>query len=410
MPLLFNKILEKLQRKLPPSSVLLLPGECFFGRSFPLPDGVTDAEVQEFAELSLEGISPFPIDQLAWGYLHHADSKHIYIYAASLGRLRQLGFDNLASYEQVIPSFAASYGIRFKEAVVFASISGTTLSAVYLSAHNPVPTKVVSILIPEDKREGPILRDFASTWLKSLDTKGYAIDKAPWECSAPEVYHDGLKLHIATESSEAPRGEDLIFGAKGVRLWDVDVRDTAFAQRQIRQRSLSARIWTVARVGAYTLLVLIALQFISWGLHGWNWWRTAKIERRREEVSKVERNLDMINRITDITGQQMKPFAMLNETNLNRPANIYFTRVNSKSWNELEVEGRATSLDEVNQFVDGLRNSPMVKGVINDQPKIRNGRAEFRLLFTFNELPDLPEPAPSTTDATPTTPPPTSAP
>ena len=68
-----NKLIQfieaKLGSKLANRKVLLVPGEIFYCHSSTLPPEITDSEIDQFVELSLEGLSPFPLDQLSWGYL-----------------------------------------------------------------------------------------------------------------------------------------------------------------------------------------------------------------------------------------------------------------------------------------------------------------------------------------------------
>ena len=56
-----EKLEERVKQKLPTRTVLLVPGEYFFSKSLDLPEGINEEDIAQFAEFSLEDLSPFPI-------------------------------------------------------------------------------------------------------------------------------------------------------------------------------------------------------------------------------------------------------------------------------------------------------------------------------------------------------------
>ena len=96
-------------------SVLLLPGHLFFVESVELPPALETDEVADFAELSIEGIAPFPIEQLNWGFLYSEGASSILIYATHRDRLKQIGVQDIDQYVWVLPDFAALQGAHFPD-------------------------------------------------------------------------------------------------------------------------------------------------------------------------------------------------------------------------------------------------------------------------------------------------------
>ena len=76
--------LAQLDKGLPRRQVGMLPSEAFFCRFVDLPEGAQDADVSGFAQLQLESIAPFPVENLAWGYVR--EGRRILIYAATAER------------------------------------------------------------------------------------------------------------------------------------------------------------------------------------------------------------------------------------------------------------------------------------------------------------------------------------
>src|SRR5580658_8573017 len=72
----------------PPPRVALLPDALFFVRAVPVPGAAAGgpetppAEVAAQVELALEGVSPFPLTQLYYGYFWLPGSSHALAFAA----------------------------------------------------------------------------------------------------------------------------------------------------------------------------------------------------------------------------------------------------------------------------------------------------------------------------------------
>lgn len=92
-------------------STLYLPKDLFFIETIELPAELADEELDDFAELNLEAIAPFPIEQLNWGYWREADAGRICLYAAHRDRLKQQGYDALEGYTWVFPDFIDSQAL-----------------------------------------------------------------------------------------------------------------------------------------------------------------------------------------------------------------------------------------------------------------------------------------------------------
>ena len=111
----------------PLPDVLVLPAEYFFIEKVEVPAALSPAELSDFAELSMEAVSPFPLDQLRWGFSSAPDGQHLLIYAALKDRLKLAGHAELESYTWVLPDFTSLNGARFTR--------DTAVSYTHLRAH-----------------------------------------------------------------------------------------------------------------------------------------------------------------------------------------------------------------------------------------------------------------------------------
>ena len=91
---------------------LLLPGEHFFCETLSIPGDLAPEDFIDFClqALDLDSFSPFPPDQLAWGFHGCPKTRKILIFATPFVKLRQLGWQNLEYFRRVFPSFVSLVG------------------------------------------------------------------------------------------------------------------------------------------------------------------------------------------------------------------------------------------------------------------------------------------------------------
>ena len=91
--------------KASPPEVIFVPGSFFFSRRVPLPSSIQPAEIEGFVELTLESLSPFPIDQLYYGHVVAEAGDAVFIYAAYRRRFTAETTRNWPEVAFVVPTF-----------------------------------------------------------------------------------------------------------------------------------------------------------------------------------------------------------------------------------------------------------------------------------------------------------------
>ena len=112
---------------------LRIPGEHFFCESFNLPRNVLSRRegddkdpiafgmrVNKFVKEILDdpSFSPYPSDQLAWGYHSSIENGRVLIFATPLSKLGKLGWENLELFRRVFPSFISLLGSSYEKASI----------------------------------------------------------------------------------------------------------------------------------------------------------------------------------------------------------------------------------------------------------------------------------------------------
>lgn len=387
------QLFSRLKARLPERPVALAPADAFFTRKTDLPENLDWADKVAFIELALEGNAPFPMEQLAWGFLEDPDSPHVLVFATPRSRLRGLGIDPEQPFLQVFPGFISLFGDRFQAPTLRLLSQNGVLTALFYPARNPVPEKVVSRRI-----DGEILTDEAllkarEAFLKTLPADDYTIEEGLWMGEGITVLPgDTVRFkhrHISAGTPRPVRDHDLPLS--GNALWAADLRDAAYASRERTVRLRSKTIWKSLQAAVATAILLLLLQFATLGLSIYNGYRENHIAELDPQATRVENKLTLAQRLTESTEEDLKPFVLMEAINPLRPDSVFFEDVRSRAFNQLEIEGQSSEgVTPVNAFADSIGQLPEVDSIVNNA-QTRNNQTSFELIITFASIPAGPE-------------------
>ncbi len=388
---------EKIKSKIPQRTLLLLPGEFFFTQMAELPDGIEDKDIEQFAEFSLESVSPFPLEHLYWGFQHHEDSPHILIYAAYRERLRKNGYENLEKHDHVFPDFVAGLPETRDQPEISFLNHEASLSALYFKPGCRVPVNARSMPLPEAEMEDEELLQQREELLASIDPAGFQASGevrsiAITEGKAgrnPELFSRTIN-GTDTDTSAPWRHDDSFPALSEKGCWEADVRDKNFVQRERKALAASKKVWFAAMGAGIAAGLLLLLQL---GVMAGNMWvnnRENIIVRQAPEAANVEERLSLLEKIDQYVQQELRPFEMLSLLNAGRPKIIHFTEAASNAYNQMEVEGVGNNVEAVNGYTQTLRNSARISSV---ETRVRSsgGKAPFTLVITFLDEPQSEE-------------------
>ena len=388
-----SQILSTVQEKIPEQKIGLAPADAFFTRKVDLPEGLSHSDRMAFIQLFLEGNAPFPMEQMAWGYLVAPKASHAFVYATPKSRLKRLGLEKIDSLYQLFPGFITLFGETTEApAVRFLSQNGV-LSAIHLSANNPVPEKIISRKIQAELLTDDSQLEARDRLAASLQLDGYTAEEGLWLGEGVEIQPDGrlrfLHRHLSPATSEGLKHHILPLADQA--LWAADLRDESYAGKESTIRQRSVLIWKSLRLAAWTALVFLLFQVGNVVLSAVNVWQERKINEIEPQAVRVENKLTLAQRLTQSTEEDLKPFLLMEAINPMRPDSIFYGKVRSRAYNELEIEGEsAEGVTPVNAFADSIRQLPYVEAVENNS-QTRNNQTSFKFVITFSEMP--PEPS-----------------
>lgn len=387
------QFLSQLQDKLPEKKVGLVPADALFIRQVELPQGMETSDVPAFLQLDLEGGSPFPIEQLCWGFIHDPASPLACVYATPRSRIKALGLDHPETFHHLLPGFATLLGEpRDRAAIRFIAESGV-VTALWLQPDHPVPQKVLSRRVRSDIIDDTALLETRDKLAATLDSSGYELEIGLWVGEGIELDHQAqiiFKHRFIQPGAEPNPTTSRSLPMDEARIWDLDLRDGAYANAEKLIRKRSRWIWASLRAGAWAAVILLLLQAGSYGLAGLTRLQSVKIDRLEPQATRVENKLTLAGRLNQSTEEDLRPFLLLEAINPIRPDSIFFEKVRARSFNELQVEGKSTEgVTPVNSYADAIAQLPFVSGVENNS-QTRNNQTSFEIVISFAEMPPPP--------------------
>ena len=361
----------------PLPDVLVLPAEYFFIEKVEVPTALAPAELADFAELSMEAVSPFPLDQLRWGFLIAPDGQHLLIYAALKERLKLEGHTELESYTWVLPDFTTLQGARFTRD------TEVVLEGEHYTTSFLLPSGEAS---PENIRSLPAGSDTPHSKGQSIHLKLLTVELS--EQSIPTFKFETIGESPA-DGLWSPLEPD------EASLWNADIRPSSFktVERSARRTtSLVTRTMGYAAIFAIVLVVFEGLLFLG---DFWLGTRTTKIDEQATPVRRIEDKQSLLNKLDQVAQNELRPIAMLTAANEVRTAlgttGIEYDETIIDSSNRLTIEGKANTINELNLYTKSLRQSG--KFQLAEDPKYitRDSKTTFTVTldYTYRE----PEPA-----------------
>lgn len=204
----------------------LVPGHLFFVRAVSLPPEVKGAEINGFVELTLEGLAPFPLEQLAWGYFHHPEEPRVVMYAAFRESLRtRYGLGDLEEPVALYPDFLAALSPEAGPARVRFLLYEDSLSALVFEEDRLLPSTVKCLRIPTGAPEGDEGEDAPQISAEALFharesllrtlrlPEGYAVEETTEEAAEPLLQPDRAVL-LRTRFWDEERVEEAVAQAE----------------------------------------------------------------------------------------------------------------------------------------------------------------------------------------------------
>jgi hypothetical protein len=362
--------------------VVLLPDALFFTHIVAVSDdgsGGIPGGIAQQVELALEGLSPFLLTQLYYGYFWEPGSPRALVFAAYRRRFTTEQTAAWQGAEAVIPSFAALLGGSPEPGATVVLAAPEGLTAIHWGGGR-VPDQVKFVPLAPGAAEGERAA-IRTELLRSIGGSVGVVDLS----APPEVQGSRGGAEVVFRCGEF---ESRLPAAVAAAL---DVRDKADLAALRRANARDTLFW---RVAACCVLLFGLLAVGEAALFAGGFWQKAlklKANAQAPTVAKIETAQNLAHRIDELSTKRLLPLEMISIISAGKPASVQFLRAFTGDRSLLTVEAQTTNPGDISVYQNFLNSIPECARVeIRDQ-RTRNNIASFTLAITFK--PDSVKPA-----------------
>lgn len=352
----------------PPPPVVLARGDAFFVRRVALAEGEPiDAQVV----LALEGMAPFPPEQLYYGYLPSPDGKSALVFSAFRRRFEAVDTEGWDGAALVTPEFVAWFHVRPAGSGFSVWAGEGRVTAIAWTEGEQLPTSVLVRAGGSEAVDGVLAELRARTGL-GYDAEVVSLPVAPI-------------LRVAGEGNFEVVADDRVVGVLPAS-WGTgaDVRDPDFLAARRRAAVRDLWLWR-GLVGAAAVLVLAAMLHLGAGAFSLlTGQRVRLVTEQKPVVAQIDAVQALSNRIHELSEKRLMPFEMLEVINPARPDTVVFQRLQTKGLLGLEVEAQSSNADDVGSYAKALKVVPSIASVQTSAVRVREGVTSFVLSLEFN--------------------------
>jgi hypothetical protein len=355
---------------------VLLPDAVFFSRVVPVPAGAPRAEAVSQVSVALEGLSPFPLAQLYYGYFRPEGADRALAFASYRRRFTVDQLEAWSRAEFVLPAFAALLGCAPEPATTLILAAPEGLTAVHWD-QGPVPSLVLHAPLAPEAGEDERAKVRAAL-VKAAGEARTVVDVAQLPVPQPRRSDGEIVFRAGELTSRIP----------AALAADLDVRDKADLEALARARRRDVILWrtTVAAAAACLLLALGEGALLGAGL--WQNARKTKVAAQRPTVAHIMDEKDLAERIGDLSTKRLLPLEMISLVSpgvampKGAPA-IQFLRASTPALNTIQIEAQTRNAGEIAGYRAALEQQPACERVeIRDQ-RTHDNLVTFTLIVTF---------------------------
>lgn len=381
-------LFDKLRGGPPPPKVAFLPDALFFTRAVPIAPGAAPAEAAAQIELALEGISPFPLAQLYYGWFWAPGAERAFVFAAYRRRFTIEQTAGWEGAELVLPAFAALLGGRLGPATTLMLASPEGITAVHWDA-GPVPAKVLFRPVATEATDDERAQARAEL-LRAVGGSKTVVDLlAP---PTPDPAHSQREIVF--------RAGNFVSTLSAATAAALDVRDKDELAALRRARRRDVLLWRVAVGCAAALVLLLGGEVARVGGEQWQKVRLAKLGAQRPRVEAIMTSDALAQRIEELCTKRMLPMEMLTqlsgEHREGMPADLVFTRITANAASglyTLRVEAQTSNSGQMSVYKTVLEKLPSCEKIDLQPLGTQGDIARFVLTISFKPEALAPLPA-----------------
>lgn len=381
------------------SFILRIPGEHFFCESVNLPATLTPKEDQSEQEVieqfvgeffDTKTFSPYPQEQLAWGFYGSLQEKRVFVFACPLIKLRHLGWQEIDIFRRVFPSFVSVLGKRFSQNTILFLMDDNSLSVISYLAESKVPSSLFSL--PVDQGDKESIKIARGKLLALTDTENYEILSDILVAGEIDRQKDGIFKfdHEWLQGDDPGLDLDQNLLTDSEELWTIDIRSPSFKKEERKRRSQTRGRWKATKIWSLSMAAALIL-FLGLKIFGVNLQdRQALASNMASEVPLVIESRKLLEKLQQNKLGGIDPFGSIGRlyTHLGGTAgnlDVWFTSAHFESRNEIQIKGEGKNIESINTFIEKIEKNKVANLKLDrggdERRKIRSagGKTSFEM-------------------------------
>lgn len=367
--------------------VLLAPGGFFFSRLVSLPPELTPEEFPGLAELTLEECSPFPLEQLAWGFLVDHDRRELWLFAACRPRIGSSAMEDWDEAEHVFPAFLPLLLAMPQPPERLLWQSEDEILLLDFKPGARFPHRIRHQRLPQvdegaDESESTDVDSLTSGFLRAegVDADGATI----YELKETNVSDDRVVSFVVGPQEGEPLPEVTLSDSEAT--WWADLRSVEFIEEEKKSRRWQNTLWASLQWASWAAVCLVLLVLLNIVGDMLVKRRAALIVAQQPAVTAIEQNRDFLDDLRQFSQRPLRPYEVLGLTNEYRPyKQIEYTSAEIDSTDGIIIQGNANSANEANAFNDTLLRTNFFRNLdpVVTKRDSRTGLNEFKFHLEY---------------------------
>ncbi|MDR0740176.1 MAG: hypothetical protein LBF34_00500 [Puniceicoccales bacterium] len=343
--------------------VCIVPSDLCFMSTCPFPEGkVNYALLESVVAFALESSSPFPLNEIFWGYFVDSNASTIHIFSVLKSRLKAIDAEaEFATYifpdfflAIVVPAISKAIFKYGDHAIIFEKTAAHSINLTPITAPNDMESSL------------PIFE---------------LVEVVP-------VVEFGLTVHFTHKENASSNSE--------THICDFSFSNQAIIAANMQNLELKKlRKQNKVTIHAALYATIAAVLFIVIGLCGFFQLRclllseshfAKELASKDEQVRQIQQKEDRTHELDLFSNKKHAYFRGLNKINELRPDSILFNSIYASEGENFEIKGSAQNLAELNKFEKILNESSLFRVVRIGDKNNQDDLINFSLFLTFEKL------------------------
>lgn len=342
----------------------MAPAHWFFCRRIEIPADLEKGEEEGFALLELEGLSPFPLEHLHFGYILDESGRFAFVFAAYKRRFEKVDSSDWRRIDAVLPDFLIALHREAKSDDGLVLVTETSLAAFSFDSQSSLPAAFYSEArhpVGEDEDADSSLRRQVERF-SSLAKERLGIRRPRILHTNPQPKWERNTAWFSAKSESDSATARLAFSRE--QIWKADLRDPELLDLAKRDERQNRILWKTIGVLA-ACVGLMLLGELYWGASaGYLSYRESKISKLEPLVREIDSLQSTSFALREFQESDLKPFEMITALMpFQQKPSVIYRKFETNGTDSLIIDAKTPNRTQANEFKKRLDQFDKVDSV-----------------------------------------------